>query len=166
MSRVDKFGRSIGGGNLVRGSKPGPKGDGFLLDGDGNYLVSNKRIRQLHDPEDDTDAVNRRWSEAKSKQIQENYKESMLLGQLCMEELRDLESRSVRLENRLDDLGKAMAKSIASLSRDPTELQNRIENLEKKWQAASQVWVQAEGPDDKTYAIANTNVRPRPAEKK
>ena len=166
MSKVDKFGRSFRGGNLVRGSKPGPKGDGFLLDGDGNYLVSNKRIRQLQDPEDDTDAVNRRWSEAKLNQIQENCREAMLLGQLCMEELRDLESRSIRLENRLEDLGKAMAKSIASLSGYPTELENRIENLEKKWQEAAQVWVQAKGPDDKTYAIANTNVRPRPREKK
>ena len=146
MSKVDKFGRSFRGGNLVRGSKPGPKGDGFLLDGDGNYLVSNIRIRHLQDPEDDMDAVNRQWSKAKLNQIQENCKEAMLLGQLCMEELRDMESRSIQLENRLEDLGKAMAKSIASLSRnletDPMELKNRIENLEKKWQEAAQVWVQ------------------------
>ena len=54
MIGVDKFGRSFRGG-----SKPGPKGDGFLLDGDGNYLVSNKRIRHLQDPEDELDAVNK-----------------------------------------------------------------------------------------------------------
>ena len=84
-----------------------------------------------------------------------------------MEELRELESRSIWLENRLEDLGKAMAKSIASLSSDLMELQNRIEKLEKKWQEASQVWVQAEGPNDKTYAIGNTNVTPSSsAEKK
>ena len=82
MSKVDKFGRSFRGGNLVRGSKPGPKGDGFLLDGDGNYLVSNKRIRQLQDPEDVTDAVNRRWSEAKLNQIQENCREAMSRGEM------------------------------------------------------------------------------------
>ena len=160
MSKVDKFGRSFRGGNLIRGSKSGPKGDGFLLDGDGNYLVSNKRIRQLQDPEDDADAVNKQWSEAKLKQIQEKWKDAMNFGELCMDKIRDLESRSIRLENRLEDLGKAMGKSIASLSEYPMELENRIEKLEKKCQEPSQVWVQAKGPDDKIYTVVNTNVRP------
>ena len=89
----------------------------------------------------------------------------MNFGELCMERIRDLESRSIRLENRLEDLGKAMAKSIGRLSGYPTELEKRIEKLEKKWLEASQVWVQSKGPDDKTYAIGNTNIKPS-AEKK
>lgn len=137
MSRVDKFGRSIGGGNLVRGSKPGPKGEGFLLDAEGNYIVSNKRIKQLHDPEYDTDAVNMRWSVAKLEQIQKKWIEAMNLGELCMEDIRDLE-------------------------KDSLELESRIEKLEKKWEEAAQVWVQAKNPDGTIYTIANTNVEPTP----
>lgn len=102
---IDKFGRSSH--VYARNSRPGPKGDGFLLDSNGNYLVSNKRIRQLQDPTEGQDAVNKQWLESKLEQIHEHWKETMNFGQLCMEKINRLESKIMLLENRIDKLEKS-----------------------------------------------------------
>ena len=95
MSHTDRFGRSKG--TYVRNTKQGLKGDGFLLDPDGNYLVSNKRIRQLQDPEEDTDAVNKQWTDSR-------WTEAMNLAQLCMEKMEEYKSVTQRLETKLSRL--------------------------------------------------------------
>ena len=82
MGHTDGFGRS----KLRRG----PKGEGFSLDSDGNYIVSNKRIRQVQDPESDEDAVNKQWSER-------NWKEAMKLARHCLERIHQLQQSYNRL---------------------------------------------------------------------
>lgn len=104
MGTVDKFGRTVFGGRLDRGSRPGPKGDGFLLDGDGNYLVSDKRIRQLHDPEDDSDAANKRWSQAQLQRMHEQWREAMNFGEVCMEKINEVNVDLLALDSRLEKL--------------------------------------------------------------
>lgn len=61
---MDKFGRMAGNGSSMgsfseaaRQNLRGPKGDGFLVDKDGHFNVENKRIKSMHDPEEDQDGV-------------------------------------------------------------------------------------------------------------
>lgn len=53
---VDKFGRyvSTGKSKIVKG----PKGDGFIIDADGDYDVQRKRLKFVNSPIDELDAVN------------------------------------------------------------------------------------------------------------
>lgn len=82
MGSVDKFGRSPesgasgsggSGSNKSMISLRGPKGEGFVLDKNGHFLVSHKRIKQLADPEDNLDAVNKQWLESRIKPIEERF---------------------------------------------------------------------------------------------
>lgn len=62
---VDKFGRT----DTTTGKKPpqrGAKGDGFNLGPDGHFDLENKRIKLMHDPVDDQDAVTKKY-------IQDNF---------------------------------------------------------------------------------------------
>lgn len=57
---VDKFGREysplrLGGGQMIRG----PPGTGFKLTSSGDYNIEHKRICNVANPIDDTDAVNK-----------------------------------------------------------------------------------------------------------
>mgnify|MGYP003459705507 CR=1 FL=1 len=65
---VDKFGRMLGvNGNATqmyettRYRLRGPKGDGFVLEKDGNFSVENKRIKSMHDPLEDQDGVTKKY---------------------------------------------------------------------------------------------------------
>lgn len=64
MSTVDKFGRPLCSGKRTA-TEAGPRGPPGLLptDKDGHYLVQNKRLKAVHDPEEKQDAVTKQWVE-------------------------------------------------------------------------------------------------------
>lgn len=74
MGSIDKFGRPLWSKKGAEGGTGlrGPKGEGFLLDAQGHYLVSLKRIKELQDPVDDHDAVNKQWLESRLAPIDES----------------------------------------------------------------------------------------------
>lgn len=149
MGSVDKFGRpfdrSVGGGGGGGSSLSlrGPKGEGFILDKYGNYLVSYKRIKQLDDPEDERDAVNKRWLELRIKPVEnkletfEQDKQNIMflcsqatdIGQKSFDKATSSESSLKQLSNRLKSLEDRFNTSV--LENSVKDLTNRVNQLEK-----------------------------------
>lgn len=117
---VDKFGRYS---KRVDGvSKRGPPGQGFLLTSDGNFDLTNKRLKNLNKPEDKYDAVNKIYIEEHVERKISNF---------YLNNISKINSEMKQLKENVN----SMSSRISSVNNN---LFKKIDDLERKFKDENQ----------------------------
>lgn len=128
---IDKFGRHIGGGDIVTATPPHPQA--FPLTSDGNYDAENKRICNVGLAREDGDCVNKKYVDTSNVQAMSSISDLRVDIDEARTNLKELRSAQTDIQSNFNHLKKEVTTELTSVQKISTrtnKLQLDVDHLE------------------------------------